>query len=36
MIVADGFSCRGQIEQLGHRHALRFAEVPTRRCGSRE
>jgi Fe-S oxidoreductase len=27
IIVADGFSCREQIEQLGHRHAKHFAEV---------
>jgi len=29
LIVADGFSCREQIAQLGHRHALHFAEVFT-------
>jgi FAD/FMN-containing dehydrogenase/Fe-S oxidoreductase len=33
MIVADGFSCREQIEQLGHRKALHFAEVLARTCG---
>jgi Fe-S oxidoreductase len=27
IIVADGFSCREQIEQLGHRRAWHFAEV---------
>jgi Fe-S oxidoreductase len=27
LIVADGFSCREQIIQLGHREALHFAEV---------
>jgi FAD/FMN-containing dehydrogenase/Fe-S oxidoreductase len=27
LIVADGFSCREQIAQLGHKHALHFAEV---------
>jgi FAD/FMN-containing dehydrogenase/Fe-S oxidoreductase len=27
LIVADGFSCREQIEQLGHRRAHHFAEV---------
>jgi FAD/FMN-containing dehydrogenase/Fe-S oxidoreductase len=27
ILLADGFSCREQIEQLGHRHALHFAEV---------
>jgi Fe-S oxidoreductase len=36
MIVADGFSCREQIEQLGHRHALHFAEVLARTCGCGE
>jgi Fe-S oxidoreductase/FAD/FMN-containing dehydrogenase len=34
MIVADGFSCREQILQLGHTHALHFAEVLARTCGS--
>jgi Fe-S oxidoreductase len=33
MIVADGFSCREQIEQLGHRQALHLAEVLARTCG---
>jgi FAD/FMN-containing dehydrogenase/Fe-S oxidoreductase len=32
MIVADGFSCREQIEQLSHRRALHFAEVIARAC----
>ena len=27
IIVADGFSCREQVEQLGHRKARHFAEV---------
>jgi FAD/FMN-containing dehydrogenase/Fe-S oxidoreductase len=27
VIVSDGFSCREQISQLGHRQALHFAEV---------
>ena len=27
IVVADGFSCREQIEQLGERHAVHFAEV---------
>jgi FAD/FMN-containing dehydrogenase/Fe-S oxidoreductase len=30
LIVADGFSCREQIAQLGHKHALHFAEVLAR------
>jgi Fe-S oxidoreductase len=33
IVVADGFSCREQIEQLGHRQALHFAEVLARTCG---
>jgi Fe-S oxidoreductase len=33
LIVADGFSCREQISQLGHREALHFAEVLARTCG---
>ena len=32
LLVADGFSCREQIEQLGHRRALHFAEVLARSC----
>jgi FAD/FMN-containing dehydrogenase/Fe-S oxidoreductase len=27
LIVSDGFSCREQIDQLGHRHAVHFAEA---------
>jgi Fe-S oxidoreductase len=27
LIVADGFSCREQIDQLGHRRAIHFAEA---------
>jgi len=27
VIVSDGFSCREQIAQLGHRPAVHFAEV---------
>jgi Fe-S oxidoreductase len=33
VLVADGFSCREQIEQLGHKQALHFAEVLARSCG---
>ena len=33
VVVADGFSCREQISQLGHREALHFAEVLARSCG---
>ena len=33
IVVADGFSCREQISQLGHKHALHFAEVLARSCG---
>jgi FAD/FMN-containing dehydrogenase/Fe-S oxidoreductase len=33
MIVADGFSCREQIAQLGKREAMHFAEVLARSCG---
>jgi FAD/FMN-containing dehydrogenase/Fe-S oxidoreductase len=36
IIVADGFSCREQISQLGHREAMHFAEVLARRCGCGE
>jgi FAD/FMN-containing dehydrogenase/Fe-S oxidoreductase len=35
IIVADGFSCREQILQLGHKHALHFAEVLAHSCGCR-
>ena len=33
IVVADGFSCREQILQLGHRRALHFAEVLAHSCG---
>jgi Fe-S oxidoreductase len=33
IIVADGFSCREQISQLGHREAMHFAEVMARLGG---
>ena len=33
LIVADGFSCREQIVQLGGRNAMHFAEVLAHRCG---
>jgi len=33
VVVADGFSCREQISQLGHREAMHFAEVLARSCG---
>ena len=33
VLMADGFSCREQIEQLGHKRALHFAEVLARGCG---
>ena len=33
IVVADGFSCREQIAQLGHRQALHFAEILARTCG---
>ncbi len=36
IIVADGFSCREQIDQLGHRQAVHFAEVLARSCGREE
>jgi FAD/FMN-containing dehydrogenase/Fe-S oxidoreductase len=36
IIVADGFSCREQIDQLGHRQAVHFAEVLARTCGRQE
>ncbi len=32
ILVADGFSCREQISQLGHKQALHFAEVLGRSC----
>ncbi|MGH9599088.1 MAG: FAD-binding oxidoreductase, partial [Terracidiphilus sp.] len=33
IIVADGFSCREQIAQLGRREAMHFAEVLAHSCG---
>jgi Fe-S oxidoreductase len=33
IVVADGFSCREQIAQLGHREAMHFAEVLARSSG---
>ena len=33
IIVSDGFSCREQILQLGHKRALHFAEVLAQSCG---
>ena len=33
VLVADGFSCREQISQLGRKQALHFAEVLARTCG---
>ena len=33
IVVADGFSCREQIVQLGHRRAMHFAEVLAHSCG---
>jgi len=33
LIVADGFSCREQIEQLSDRKGLHFAEILDRSCG---
>jgi Fe-S oxidoreductase len=33
VLLADGFSCREQIEQLGRKQALHFAEVLARSCG---
>lgn len=33
IVVADGFSCREQIAQLGRREAMHFAEVLARSCG---
>jgi Fe-S oxidoreductase len=32
IVIADGFSCREQIEQLAHAKALHFAEVLARTC----
>ncbi len=33
IVVADGFSCREQICQLGHKQAMHFAEVLAHNCG---
>ena len=33
VVVADGFSCREQITQLGHKEAVHFAELLARSCG---
>jgi FAD/FMN-containing dehydrogenase/Fe-S oxidoreductase len=33
VLLADGFSCREQIHQLGHKQALHFAELLARSCG---
>ncbi len=33
VLLADGFSCREQIQQLGHKQALHFAELMARSCG---
>ncbi|HET7127708.1 MAG TPA: hypothetical protein VFJ93_01375 [Gaiellaceae bacterium] len=27
LVVADGFSCRGQIEQLAHRNSIHIAQL---------
>ncbi len=36
IVVADGFSCREQIAQLGHKQALHFAEAMAgRKTGDR-
>ena len=32
VLVADGFSCREQVAQLGHKQALHFAEVLAHSC----
>ncbi len=34
ILVADGFSCREQIAQLGHRRAIHFAEVLANRANT--
>ncbi len=36
ILVADGFSCREQIDQLGHKQAIHFAEVLARAVLRRE
>jgi FAD/FMN-containing dehydrogenase/Fe-S oxidoreductase len=33
VLLADGFSCREQIQQLGHKQAVHFAELLARSCG---
>ena len=33
VLVADGFSCREQIQQLGQKQAVHFAELLARSCG---
>ncbi|MGC1423641.1 MAG: FAD-binding oxidoreductase, partial [Terracidiphilus sp.] len=33
VLLADGFSCREQIQQLGHKQALHFVELLARSCG---
>ncbi len=33
ILLADGFSCREQIQQLGHKRALHFAELLAQSCG---
>jgi Fe-S oxidoreductase len=33
VLLADGFSCREQIQQLGHKQALHFAELLAWSCG---
>jgi len=35
IIVADGFSCREQINQLSEREGMHFAEILARNCGSK-
>jgi Fe-S oxidoreductase len=35
VLLADGFSCREQIQQLGHKQALHFAELLARSCSCR-
>jgi Fe-S oxidoreductase len=36
VLLADGFSCREQIQQLGHKQALHFAELLARSCGCQQ
>ncbi len=33
ILLADGFSCREQISQLGHKQALHFSEILAHSCG---